>query len=112
MTQHTALSEALAKTVQEVPGVAFLKPGVAHRLRSALSGAPAGGSSVSGLRISRSGGARGGDGAWRIDVQIVTRADARALDVTRATRKAVDLCMAVMAPAETARVTVTVTGMV
>lgn len=108
MTPNATLTEALAKTVQEVPGVAFLKPGVAHRLRSALPGVRPGTASPAGLRITRPGG----NEPWKIEVQIVTRADARVLDVTRATRTAVDTCLTALVPAEAVQVTITVTGIV
>nr|WP_241670706.1 hypothetical protein [Streptomyces lavendulae] len=99
--------DLLARTVQEVPGVAFLKPGVTHRLRSARSGPPPVSMSPAGLRISRSTSS----GRWKIEVQIVARAEARALDVTRATRTAIDACLAA-ATAGSAQVTITVTGIV
>ncbi|WP_243878236.1 hypothetical protein [Streptomyces sp. SUK 48] len=99
--------DLLAQTVQEVPGVAFLKPGVTHRLRSARSGPPPVNMSPAGLRISRSTSS----GRWKIEVQIVARAEARALDVTRATRTAIDACLAA-ATAGSAQVTITVTGIV
>lgn len=107
MTRHTELMDLLAQTVQEVPGVAFLKPGVTHRLRSARSGPPPVSMSPAGLRISRSASS----GRWKIEVQIVARAEARALDVTRATRTAIDACLAA-ATAGSAQVTITVTGIV
>ncbi|MEU5797469.1 hypothetical protein ABZ800_28685 [Streptomyces sp. NPDC047813] len=99
--------DLLARTVQEVPGVAFLKPGVTHRLRSARSRPPPVSMSPAGLRISRSTSS----GRWKIEVQIVARAEARALDVTRATRTAIDACLAA-ATAGSAQVTITVTGIV
>ncbi|MER8120497.1 hypothetical protein [Streptomyces sp. NPDC094031] len=100
--------DLLARTVQEVPGVAFLKPGVTHRLRSARPGPHPKSASPAGLRISRSTSG----GRWKIEVQIVTRAQVRALDVTRATRTAIDACLAATVPTESAQVTITVTGIV
>ncbi|MDI3419046.1 hypothetical protein [Streptomyces luteolus] len=112
MTQHAALTEALAEAVRQVPGVAFLKPGVAQRLRAAVSDTGDSGAdskaSPAGLRISRSDG----NGPWKIEIQIVTLAEARALDVTRAARRAVDTCLEAMVPSAAARITITVTGIV
>ncbi|MFC9270747.1 hypothetical protein [Streptomyces zhihengii] len=104
----TTLTDELAAEVRRVPGVAFLTPGVTGRLRSALSGARQDGTDAGGLRISPPDGA----GPWRIEVRIVTLADARALDVARATGAAVGAYMRTARPERTARVTVTVTGMV
>ncbi|MFB7709931.1 hypothetical protein [Streptomyces sp. NPDC056105] len=106
---QATLTEALARTVQAVPGVAFLKPDVAQRLRSALSVSRLGHASPpGGLRVSRAGGGE----PWRIEVQIVTRAEARAVDVTRATRTAIETFLEARAPATAAQITVTVTGIV
>jgi hypothetical protein len=107
MTQHSALTEALATAVRDVPGVAFLKPGIARVLRSALPRSDRTGASEppAGLRISRPGGT----GPWVIEVQIVTRTGTRALDITRATRRAVEACLASRSLTEAAHITVTVT---
>ena len=107
MTTHS-LGAALAETVQAVPGVAFLTPGVTDRLRSAPAGSRVGGASPAGVRISRAGGT----GQLNVDVRIVTRTHTRALDVTRATRTAVTARLSAAHPAETAHITVTVTGTV
>ncbi|MGW6403175.1 hypothetical protein [Streptomyces sp. NPDC055134] len=61
-----------------------------------------------GLRVSRTGGSE----PWRIEVQIVTRAEVRAVDVTRATRTAIETFLEVRAPAAATQITVTVTGIV
>jgi hypothetical protein len=114
MNRHAALSEALAQTVRNVPGVAFLKPGIADRLRAARTAptgpAPAGPTptGTGGLRVTRAED----DGSWRVDIQVVTRADARVLDVARATRAAVLDLLAATDPSGTARISVTVTGTV
>ncbi|MBV2352918.1 hypothetical protein KUM39_00855 [Streptomyces sp. J2-1] len=106
---HTPiLGEAIATAVRGVPGVAFLSPGLTGRLRSVLPGATPDRASSAGLRINRPTD----DGPWRIDVRIVARADARVLDVGRATRSAVTECVAVADPARSAEVSVTVTGIV
>ncbi|MFI7243150.1 Asp23/Gls24 family envelope stress response protein [Streptomyces qinglanensis] len=107
MSQHAVLSEDLAAAVRDVPGVAFLTPGITRRLRSALTGSES--ASPAGLRVSRPAG----EGApWRIDVRIVTSAEARAVDVARAASAAVTARLTETHPADTARVTVTVTGIV
>ncbi|MFJ3639618.1 hypothetical protein ACIPRD_07690 [Streptomyces sp. NPDC090108] len=102
------LGDALAQAVREVPGVAFLAPGLTHRLRAALDSTGGDRASCAGVRMTRSARTE----PWKIDVRIVIRAQARALDVTRATRTAVTACLAGARPAEPAHVTVTVTGVV
>nr|WP_202433919.1 hypothetical protein [Streptomyces sp. SID7815] len=93
-----------------VEGVAFLKPGVAQQVRSALAGTGRAGA-TRGVRMSRSGG--GGEGTWDVDVHIVVLGEARAVDVARGTRAAVAECLRRMFPETTApaRITVTVTGL-
>ncbi|GAB3484653.1 hypothetical protein [Nocardiopsis coralliicola] len=107
MSRYAELAEALSSAVLAVPGVAFLTPGLADRFRAALpdSGGPV---HRSGLRVARTGPAA----PWTVDVRIVARADARTLDVARAAAAAADACVAVQKPGSTARVTVTVTGIV
>ncbi|MET8943358.1 hypothetical protein ABZX30_07160 [Streptomyces sp. NPDC004542] len=109
---HTSLVEDVARVVEGVPGVAFLKPGLAARLRSALSRPDpgTGRASTAGVRITP-----GPDGAgdWHVDVQVVTLCRARAVDVARAVRTAVTRHLAALSPGgPTARVTVTITGLV
>ncbi|MEU0133018.1 hypothetical protein ABZ172_03100 [Streptomyces sp. NPDC006296] len=109
---HTALIEEVADAVLGVEGVAFLRPGVAQQVRSALSGARTGTRTrAPGVRMSRTGDAR--DGRWDIDLHIVVLGDARAVDVARGARKAVTACLTRKFPEEKApsRVTVTVTGL-
>ncbi|MFG3283348.1 hypothetical protein [Streptomyces sp. NPDC048111] len=108
MNQHHALAAALAKTVQDVPGVALLRPSTAQRLKTALSSPLHAAAPVAGLKIS----GRGEGEPLRIDVQIVTDARARALDIARAARTAIDAHLAGGAPGRAAHVTVTVTGIV
>ncbi|MER6229352.1 hypothetical protein ABT169_09360 [Streptomyces sp. NPDC001616] len=108
----TAHIDEVARAVLGVEGVAFLKPGVAQQVRSALAGTGrAGATRASGLRMSRSGG--GGEGTWDVDVHIVVLGEARAADVARGTRAAVAECLRRMFPETTApaRITVTVTGL-
>ncbi|MFC4890567.1 hypothetical protein ACFPK5_36170 [Streptomyces beijiangensis] len=45
-------------------------------------------------------------------MQIVTRAGMRVLDATRATRSAVEACLAARFPTDATHITVTVTGIV
>ncbi|MEU1486566.1 hypothetical protein [Streptomyces sp. NPDC005752] len=109
--EHRALTDEVAEAVLAVEGVAFLKPGVARQLRTAL--APTAESAsvrTSGLRMKR----KNSDSPWNVDVQIVSLREARAVDVARATRLAVEACLAAMCPevpTAQARITVTVTGL-
>ncbi|MFD3377348.1 MULTISPECIES: hypothetical protein [unclassified Streptomyces] len=115
MTQHTVhgtLTEEIARAVQNVPGVAFLKPGLATRVRSALA------RSQPKTAAERTAGVRlagpGGTGPWRVEVHLVARRRARTVDVARAARRTVLDHLAVRCPEEAVRahVTVTVTGLV
>ncbi|MFF8474597.1 hypothetical protein [Streptomyces sp. NPDC015414] len=108
---HDTLVEDVARVVEGVPGVAFLKPGLADRLRSAWggpgSGPGAGRRPAAGVRLTP-----GPDG-WRVDVQVVTSRRDRSLDVARAVRAAVQAHLATLSPDRpAAQVTVTVTGLV
>ncbi|MER5888714.1 hypothetical protein ABT160_33220 [Streptomyces sp. NPDC001941] len=107
MTAHP-LSDTLATAVQEVPGVAFLTPGITDRLLSAFDRSRAPGASSAAVRIS----AADGTGPATVDVRVVTRANTRTLDVTRAIRTALGPHLALAYPERDVRVTVTVTGMV
>lgn len=104
------LTEEVARAVEGVEGVAFLKPGLAQLLRSALpSAAPsAAGARHAGVRMSRGSATS----PPRLDIQIVARRDARAVEVARATRRAVDSCLATLLPGkeEPVQVVVTITG--
>ncbi|MFE1247016.1 hypothetical protein [Streptomyces sp. NPDC058735] len=111
-TPPPALAEEVARTVEAVAGVAFLKPGLAGRLRSALS-RPAGQHPArerpSGVRLT---GPDDG-GSWHIEIDVVVDRRARALDVARAVRGAVGTLLAALVPDRPApRLTVTVTGRV
>ncbi|MFF3982242.1 Asp23/Gls24 family envelope stress response protein [Streptomyces sp. NPDC055808] len=81
----TALGDTLAQVVRDVPGVAFLTPGIAGRLRSAFQDPRRAGLPGAGVRLNRTGET----GSWEIEVRIVTLAGHRACDVTRATRSAI-----------------------
>ncbi|MFF4704057.1 hypothetical protein ACWC4D_16195 [Streptomyces sp. NPDC001288] len=112
-TAPAALVEDVAGVVENVPGVAFLRPGLADRLRSALS-APGPGAGrtapASGVRMAPG---PDGTGAWHVDVQVVTVRRARALDVARAVRAAVQEHLAPpLTGGPVPTVTVTVTGQV
>ncbi|MFF3695853.1 Asp23/Gls24 family envelope stress response protein [Streptomyces sp. NPDC002221] len=106
----TALGDTLAQVVRDVPGVAFLTPGIAGRLRSAFQDPRRGGLPGAGVRLNR----RGDTGPWQIEVRIVTLAGHRACDVTRATRAAVLAHLLAEGTTATvdATVTVTITGIV
>lgn len=106
----TTLTEEVARAVEGVEGVAFLKPGLAQLLRSALPSTPrtAAGTRHAGVRMSRGSATS----PPKLDIQIVARRDARAVEVARATRRAVDSCLATLLPGgeDAVRVVVTVTG--
>ncbi|WP_260334182.1 hypothetical protein [Streptomyces beigongshangae] len=140
-------TERIARVVEGVPGVAFLRPGPAGRLRS-TPGRPArpragrDRATTAGIRLSRPGRARDVPGAeagagteagagagagagteagagvevgqWHVEIHLVARRQARALDVARAVRRRVEAYLLPMSPAGAvpAHVTVTVTGQV
>ncbi|MGW3287993.1 hypothetical protein ACWDR3_25510 [Streptomyces sp. NPDC001002] len=115
MTQHTAhatLAEEIARAVEAVPGVAFLRPGLTGRLRSTLSRTDGSTRSAppSGVRVSRPDGAE----VWRVEIRLVALRHVRSVDVARAARSTVEERVAQLFPADTtsAQVTVTVTGLV
>ncbi|MFG2547574.1 Asp23/Gls24 family envelope stress response protein [Streptomyces sp. NPDC048232] len=105
-TGRDALAGTVARVTADVPGVAFLRPGLADLVRGpARTGAPrAAGRAPAGVRVTRASGA----GPWEVDVQIVVHRDHRALTVARAVRDAVTAALAGTAPG--AQVTVTVTN--
>ncbi|MEW1718081.1 Asp23/Gls24 family envelope stress response protein [Streptomyces sp. NPDC093109] len=112
------LSLAAADAARRVPGVAFLRPGIVDRLRaSAASRAGRAGTGAgtdggtAGVRVRPPAGGRG---VWHIDIQLVTRATHRTLDVTRAVRETAGAAAeAVLSePGDRVRITVTVTGIV
>ncbi|MGP3775978.1 hypothetical protein ACTWJ8_34650 [Streptomyces sp. SDT5-1] len=115
MTRTSApeqLMDDIARAVADVPGVAFLRPALAGRLRSALGrpGASAGGA-ASGVRITPP---RDADDVWRVEIHLVALADARAVDVARAARRTAGEALSAGLPGDDVRpsVTVTVTGLV
>ncbi|MFE1926479.1 hypothetical protein ACFW91_28455 [Streptomyces asoensis] len=108
---RTALAEKVAATVESVPGVAFLRPGLADRLRSTLprSAPAADAAPVAGVRLTRPRG----NGPWHVEIHVVALRQARTVEVARAVRDAVELRLAVLLPAPPApTVAVTVTGLV
>ncbi|MDG9694911.1 Asp23/Gls24 family envelope stress response protein [Streptomyces mutabilis] len=107
-TGRDALAGTVARVAAEVPGVAFLRPGLAELIRgSARTGTPrTAGRTPAGVRVTRGSGT----GPWEVDVQLVVRRGHRALTVARAVRDAVSAALARTAPG--AQVTVTVTGAV
>ncbi|MCS0605844.1 hypothetical protein NX794_32260 [Streptomyces sp. LP11] len=117
-TTHTApagLAEEVARVVSAVPGVAFLKPGLAARLRSPWSCPAPGRPSTAGVRLTPfpGPGPEGEGGGWQVDVQVVALRRARTVEVARAARAAVQGHLAEVLPGRPpARVTVTVTGLV
>ncbi|MFB6788750.1 Asp23/Gls24 family envelope stress response protein [Streptomyces olivaceus] len=104
-----ALAGTVARVAADVPGVAFLRPGLADLFRSSVrTGPPAAGGrrQAAGVRVSRASGS----GPWEVDVQIVVRRDHRALTVARGVRDAVTGALAGKAPG--VQVTVTVANAV
>ncbi|WP_257138835.1 Asp23/Gls24 family envelope stress response protein [Streptomyces sp. rh34] len=92
-----------------MPGVAFLRPGVADPLRTRIAErtsrrAPLTGNGTPGVRV---GG--GGGGGWRIDIRFVLCRGHRALDVTRAVQAAV---VAALPEEPVVSVRITVTGVI
>ncbi|NHI06259.1 hypothetical protein STPH2_1622 [Streptomyces sp. KO7888] len=108
-TGRDAVAGTVARVAAGVPGVAFLRPGLADLFRRSsartASRAAAGGTPA-GVRVSRASGA----GPWEVDVQIVVHRDHRAVAVARAVRDAVTAALSEAAPG--AQVTVTVTNTV
>jgi hypothetical protein len=97
------LAHTIAHVVCDVPGVAFLRPGIVDLLRaSARSGLPNPEGSPSGVRLTPRAQA-----GWDVDVQIVVQHGHRALDVARAACLAVRAVLPDQPPAAQVRVTVT-----
>ncbi|MFS8198280.1 hypothetical protein ACLVWQ_06290 [Streptomyces sp. CWNU-52B] len=112
---HPSLTEGIARAVESVPGVAFLRPGLADRLRSTLARPQQGkdrasAAGAAGVRLIRPGGTE----RWQVEIHLVALRQARALDVARATRSSVEEYLITAFPTEPspAHVTVTVTGQV
>ncbi|MEU1047333.1 Asp23/Gls24 family envelope stress response protein [Streptomyces sp. NPDC005897] len=107
-TERDALADTVARVAADVPGVAFLRPGLVDLLRApARTGPPrAAGRTPAGVRVSRASGAQ----PWEVDVQIVVHRDHHALTVARAVRDAVAAALSGAAPG--VQVTVTVTNAV
>ncbi|MFE1586065.1 Asp23/Gls24 family envelope stress response protein [Streptomyces sp. NPDC058737] len=107
-TGRDALAGTVARVAADVPGVAFLRPGLVDLFRSSVRTAPQGasGRTPAGVRVSQASGS----GPWEVDVQIVVRRDHHALTVARAVRDAVSAALTETAPG--AQVTVTVTNAV
>lgn len=110
ITAHAKLVEEVATAVQGVSGVAFLRPGLADRLRSAPSRPRSGtGVAPSGVRMTRPDG----EGPWHVEIHVVALRHARTLDVARVVRRTVERRLDSLVPAHPEpRVTVTVTGLV
>ncbi|MGW4039210.1 hypothetical protein ACWEIM_23515 [Streptomyces sp. NPDC004778] len=98
----------LAHVVQEIPGVAFLAPGLRSRLRALRATSPLArpGDDTSGITVST---ARG-DTRTTVEIRLICRSGRRALDTTRAVREAVDHHLTTRYPGDDFRIIVTVTG--
>ncbi|WP_329285599.1 hypothetical protein [Streptomyces sp. NBC_00691] len=111
---RSALADDIARAARNVPGVAFLRPGLSGLLRDGLrrpSPAAAASSSSAGVRV------HGGDrtSPLRVEVRLVVLRSSRTVDVARAVRSVVEARLAALLPGRTAgaaRVSVTVTGLV
>ena len=110
-TVRATLAAEVATAVESVPGVAFLRPGLTDRLRSALPrpGSGTGGTPPAGVRMTRPDD----DGPWHVEIHVVALRRARTVDVARVVRDTVERRLDALAPTGSApRVTVTVTGLV
>ena len=109
---HATLTEEIARAVEDLPGVAFLRPGLTGLLRSALPRPDRSTATTAsaGVRVSRPSGAE----PWRVEISLVALRHMRGVDVARAARCAVEERVAALFPTETtpAQVSVTVTGLV
>ncbi|GGS27275.1 MULTISPECIES: hypothetical protein [Streptomyces] len=103
-----SMHSELAHVVQEVPGVAFLAPGLRSRLRALRATSPLArpGDDTSGITVST---ARG-DTRTTVEIRLICRSGRRALDTTRAVREAVSRHLATGYPGREFRIIVTVTG--
>ncbi|MFJ9005082.1 hypothetical protein [Streptomyces canus] len=110
---HAALVEQAAAAAAGVSGVAFLRPGLADRLRSVRHRAANGNNSDSGtpagVRMTRPAA----DSPWHVEIHVVALREARTVDVARAVRVTVARRLGALSPPQPApRITVTVTGLV
>ncbi|MCX4858694.1 hypothetical protein OG426_27975 [Streptomyces canus] len=110
---HAALVEQAAAAAAGVSGVAFLRPGLADRLRSVRHRAANGNHSDSGtpagVRMTRPDA----DSPWHVEIHVVALREARTVDVARAVRVTVARRLGALSPPQPApRITVTVTGLV
>ncbi|MET8941097.1 hypothetical protein ABZ329_30200 [Streptomyces rubiginosohelvolus] len=98
----------LAHVVREVPGVAFLAPGLRSRLRALRATSPLArpGDDTPGITVS----APSGDTRTTVEIRLICRSDRRTLDTTRAVREAVDHHLTTRYPGDDFRIIVTVTG--
>ncbi|MGW3585855.1 hypothetical protein ACWDM8_31560 [Streptomyces rubiginosohelvolus] len=98
----------LAHVVQEVPGVAFLAPGLRSRLRSLRATSPRArpGDDTPGITVS----AARGEPRTTVEIRLICRSGSRTLDTTRAVREAVDHHLTTRYPGDEFRIIVTVTG--
>ncbi|AKA01406.1 hypothetical protein SAZ_01940 [Streptomyces noursei ZPM] len=113
MSHRTAredLAAAIADAVLQVPGVAFLKPGLAARLQAAMPwpGRSRTAGQAGAVRITPPDAA---GGVMHVTVEVVARLGHRALDVTRAVRTAAETA-ATEARAAPVSVRVTITNRV
>jgi hypothetical protein len=105
------LTEQIADAIVDVPGVAFLRPGLAGLLRASATGRGefSGRGARSAVRVRQTRP----PGALAIDVSVVLRSSPRAIDLTRAVRAAVlETIRARVGTDVRAHVTITVTGLI
>ncbi len=105
----TDLRTELARVVEDVPGVAFLAPGI-RRFRSLTGASTPDGPTpdISGITVS----GPLPDGSRTIGIRLVCRADRRVLDTARAVREAVGAHLGGTCAESPDRVVITVTGAV
>ncbi|MFH9678167.1 hypothetical protein [Streptomyces globisporus] len=101
----------LAHVVREVPGVAFLAPGLRSRLRALRATSPLArpGDDTPGITVSAPSG-EGRTSVTTVEIRLICRSDRRTLDTTRAVREAVDHHLTTRHPGDEFRIIVTVTG--
>ena len=108
---HATLVAEVATAAEGVTGVAFLRPGLTDRLRSALS--RPGHAYSGGVRMTRPDG---DEGPWHVEIHVVALRRARTVDVARVVRDTVERRLEALESGPSARlaprVTVTVTGLV
>ncbi|MFJ6571805.1 Asp23/Gls24 family envelope stress response protein [Streptomyces sp. NPDC091292] len=106
-TMRHSVEEAVADAAREVPGVAYLRPGLSGLLggtTARIARATGRPEPVSGVRAVPTADRSG----WRVDIKLTTLPGHRVVDVTRAVRDAAGAAARDTLSGEDERVTVTV----